>query len=273
MVSVIKEIKDTTTQDIIFILDESGSMFSMGKEPIQAVNNFINEQRKVLGNDGATFSLWTFNTKVTKVFDDMDLQDVPEFKEYNPDNMTALYDAIGHAITTKKQKGKYHDVISVILTDGQENASVEFQSKEIRKMIKDMEDNYGWKFIYLGANQDVFAVGDGIGVNANCCAQFECEPGQLNTITCLTSSAVAKYRKVSSQMPSGSVSLSVPSMRHAISAAAVQHRKVSSQTPSGSISLSVPSMRHTTSAAVDSQSLATITMPGIHPIPSLKIWN
>ena len=36
-----QDTKETIIQDIIFILDESGSMSSMGKEPVQAVNNFI----------------------------------------------------------------------------------------------------------------------------------------------------------------------------------------------------------------------------------------
>lgn len=218
MSTIVQETKNITTQDIIFILDESGSMYGMGKEPVQAVNSFINEQRKALGNDGATFSLWTFNTQVTKVFDDLNLQDVPVFKEYNPASMTALYDAIGHAITTKKQKEKYNDVVCVILTDGQENSSSKFQVKEIRKMIKDMEDNHGWKFVYLGANQDVFAVGDKIGLNVNTCFQFDCEAGQIEKITRQTSAAVAQYRSDSSQLSSGCASLKVPCFGQSVSA-------------------------------------------------------
>jgi hypothetical protein len=63
-------------QDIIFLLDESGSMDTMGKEPVQAVNKFIEDQKSILGDDGATFSLWKFNSTVTKLIDDIPLKDV-----------------------------------------------------------------------------------------------------------------------------------------------------------------------------------------------------
>jgi hypothetical protein len=31
-------------------------------------------------------------------------------------------------------------------------------------MVKEQEESYSWTFVYLGANQDAFAVADGIGV-------------------------------------------------------------------------------------------------------------
>lgn len=195
-----QETKDKIIQDIIFILDESGSMSSMEKEPVQAVNNFIRDQKKSIGNDGATFSLWTFNTEVSKVFDDQDLQTITEFKNFKPNSMTALYDAIGYAITTKKQKKKYENVICVILTDGNENCSKYFSRTEIYKMIKDMEDNHGWKFIYLGANQDAFASGSDIGIDQSQCAQYECSPGEMIDLVQQTSIAISQYRTASNSI-------------------------------------------------------------------------
>jgi hypothetical protein len=196
--------------DIIFILDESGSMDIMGGEPVQAVNSFIDEQKKSLGDDGATFSLWKFNTKVTKVIDDQDLQTVEKFTDFHPDNMTALYDAIGKAITTKKQKNKYDNVICVILTDGQENCSREFRGPVIRNMISEMEEKHNWTFVYLGANQDAFAVGGGIGVSKNCCAQYECTPGKLSILARQTSAAVSCYRTASVQGIDTKLDLTAP---------------------------------------------------------------
>ena len=35
--------EEKVIQDILFILDESGSMSSMGIEPVQAVNKFIDD--------------------------------------------------------------------------------------------------------------------------------------------------------------------------------------------------------------------------------------
>jgi hypothetical protein len=185
-------------QDILFILDESGSMSSMGIEPVQAVNKFIDEQKVAMGDDGATFSLWKFNSTVVKLIDDVPLKDVEEFSDFEPKDMTSLYDAIGHAINTKKKKNSFDNVVCIILTDGLENSSTEYSAANIRSMIKDMEENHNWKFVYLGANQDAFAVGGSMGVGR--CAQYTCDLGQMIGITREVSEAVTSYRAQSSNV-------------------------------------------------------------------------
>lgn len=185
---------DAITQDIVFLLDESGSMSSMGNEPVEAVNAFIEEQKKTLGKDGSTFSLWKFNANLTKLFDDVCLHDVEEFNQFSPNNMTALYDAIGEAINNKKKKDKHDNVVCVILTDGEENSSSKFSLSDVKSMIKDMEENHNWRFVYLGANQDAFAVGGGMGMRADCCSNYACEPGEMIGATREMSKAVSSYR-------------------------------------------------------------------------------
>jgi len=187
-----QDTKENIIQDIMFILDESGSMSSMGKEPVQAVNNFIRAQKASIGDDGATFSLWKFNTTFKKVYDNIPLKDVEEFTDFEPQDMTALNDVIGHAIDNKKKSGSCDNVICIILTDGIENSSTEYSAENIRVMIKDMEENHNWKFVYLGANQDAFEVGYSMGVN--CCAHYECSPGEILNITRVLSDSVTSYR-------------------------------------------------------------------------------
>lgn len=189
---------ENVTQDIIFILDESGSMSTMGIEPVQAVNKFIDDQKVAMGDDGATFSLWKFSSTVVKLIDDVPLKDVKEFSDFQPKDMTSLYDAIGHAIDTKKKKSSFDNVVCIILTDGLENSSTEYSAATIRSMIKDMEENHNWKFVYLGANQDAFAVGDAMGVGR--CAQYTCDPGEMIGITREVSEAITSYRAQSSNV-------------------------------------------------------------------------
>lgn len=187
------DIKQTNiVQNIIFLLDESGSMSSMGIEPVQAVNKFIQDQKASLGDDGATFSLWKFNTVVSKVIDDIPLKDVVEFVDFLPNDMTALYDAIGSAITTKKNKLSYDNVICIILTDGLDNSSVEYNLSNVKLMISEMETKHNWKFVYLGANQDAFAVGSKMGMAH--CANYRCEPGEMLNVTRAVSDSVSSYR-------------------------------------------------------------------------------
>jgi uncharacterized protein YegL len=176
-------------QNILFLLDESGSMSSMGAEPVQAVNKFIQEQKSTLGDDGATFSLWKFNTTVSKVIDDIPLKDVVEFIDFLPNDMTSLYDAIGSAI---KNKVSYDNVICIILTDGLDNSSVEYTLSNVKSMINEMETKHNWKFVYLGANQDAFTVGSRMGMAH--CANYRCEPGEMLNITRAVSDSVSSYR-------------------------------------------------------------------------------
>ena len=181
------------TRDIVYILDESGSMESMSNEPRDSVNRTVADQ-KALNIPGTKFTLVKFNSFVTVVYDDVPLEDVTEFTDYRPREMTALYDAIGTAIEKKKAKGegKYDNVICVILTDGYENCSKDYTLKKIRAMIKEMEKNHSWQFVYAAANQDAFAVGATLGVS-NCVDYAPTQFG-LGNMTRDISGGIARMR-------------------------------------------------------------------------------
>ena len=50
------------------------------------------------------------------------------------------------------------------MTDGQENASTEYNQRKIFDLIKEKEKE-NWTFIFLGANQDSWLAGHAIGVS------------------------------------------------------------------------------------------------------------
>jgi hypothetical protein len=77
--------------------------------------------------------------------------------------MTALYDAIGESVNFQLEQNP-KNVLVVILTDGEENSSQKYTKSDIKKLLKKMEKENGWKIMYLGANQDSFKVANGIGV-------------------------------------------------------------------------------------------------------------
>lgn len=180
--------------DLIVIIDESSSMGGMGNEPKDATNNFINEQ-KGSGGD-SKLSLYTFSDKVRCVIDEKPIKDVESFTDYKPNGMTALYDAIGTAITKKLATPRSSKVVCLIITDGLENASQEF--RDISPLIKKAETEHDWKFIYIGANQDVFSVGQGIGFKPKMCAAYDQTAcggaGGLESLARAVSSQVSRYR-------------------------------------------------------------------------------
>ena len=158
-------------KDIVIVLDESGSMSVMGKEPVEAINMFLNEQKK-LDIKGSTLTLYKFNTNVTKVYEDSKLEDFEKFSDYNPKGMTALYDAIGKAIEDKKDIT--NDVTFLIITDGENNSSKEYNRVNINNLVDKMKKENNWDFTFLGANQDSYKQGGSIGIKK--CHNFQSAP-------------------------------------------------------------------------------------------------
>lgn len=48
-------------------------------------------------------------------------------------------------------------VLFVITTDGMENASREFTTDQIKKMVQHQKEKYDWEFLFLGANIDAIS--------------------------------------------------------------------------------------------------------------------
>ena len=168
----------TTTPDdivsILFILDSSGSMEKLGKEPIQSMRSFYKTQQETGKEFLSTFI--TFSDKPKFVHKNMigseiDIKD----EDFEPDGMTALYDAIGTGIDYQKNI-KTNNVICVILTDGHENSSRIYRASDIRKLTTEMEKEHKWIFMYLGANQDSFAVSETLGINPTYSADYDHTP-------------------------------------------------------------------------------------------------
>jgi Mg-chelatase subunit ChlD len=138
-------------------------MQEMKTEPVDGLNSFYEDQKKV-----AEFNttLVFFNDKPEFIFTNKSSSELEKlsYESYKPSGMTALYDAIGTGIEKQKEI-QVDDVICVVLTDGLENCSKEYTIKEIKSMISTMEKEHKWKFIYLGANQDAFTVGNSLGIN------------------------------------------------------------------------------------------------------------
>lgn len=183
---------ETKTADIIVVIDESGSMSSMGPEPVQAMNMFIADQKRNAGD--SRLSLYTFNTEVRRVYTEVPLATVNEYTDYNPNGCTALYDAIGGAISNKVKEGRHENTILVIITDGMDNSSKEYTAETIKKRIKHMEDKHNWQVVYLAADQDAFAVGGGYGVKGGKCANFSKTRGGMLNAMRETSAACMAYR-------------------------------------------------------------------------------
>ncbi len=159
--------------DITIILDRSGSMTSVRKDTIGGFNTFVESQQKLPGD--CSLSLVQFDTVYEVVYQSKPIKDAPLLTDatFEPRGSTALLDAIGKTINDTgtrlagmQQEDRPEKVMIVILTDGEENSSHEFNRAQILGMIKRQTEVYKWDFVFLGANQDAIAVGASMGVNA-----------------------------------------------------------------------------------------------------------
>jgi uncharacterized protein YegL len=148
--------------EIVAIIDKSTSMDFMTKETIAGFNKFLKEQKKVDGD--ANLSLILFNDQTEYLYDNVPIKKVKKLSEktYRADGMTAMNDAVGSAIDklgNRLSKMEDHErpsnIVVLIITDGQENSSREYETSKIKEMITTQQNIYSWEFIFLGANIDV----------------------------------------------------------------------------------------------------------------------
>lgn len=168
--------------EIVFILDESGSMSGLEKDTIGGYNSFLNKQKDV---DGEAFVSTVFFNHTTRVVHDrVDLKKIEPMTEqqYCPGGNTALLDAVGNAIHHIGNVHKYareedipEKTVFVITTDGQENSSTEYTTEKIKKLIEKQQEKYGWEFLFLGANMDAVSEAGKIGIRADRAVRYECD--------------------------------------------------------------------------------------------------
>lgn len=161
---------------IIAIIDRSGSMSHLRNEVIGGFDTFVDDQKKAEGT--ATMTLIQFDNQYEVDFDFLNIQEVPNIT-YSPRGCTAMLDAIGKAINSTGEKlagmdesDRPEKVIVMIQTDGEENASREYNADTIKKMITEQESTYNWDFVFLGANMDAVGTAVDLGMKSGNAMNF-----------------------------------------------------------------------------------------------------
>ena len=157
--------------ELVFILDRSGSMAGLEGDTIGGFNAMIEKQKKEPGE--AFVSTVLFDNVSEVLHDRVSLESVPKMtdRDYTVRGCTALIDAIGGAIKHIGNIHKYarpEDVpehtMFIITTDGMENASRRFSSDEVKKMIERQKAEFGWEFLFIGANIDAVQTAAQFGI-------------------------------------------------------------------------------------------------------------
>ncbi len=184
---------------IAIIIDRSGSMASLRDDVIGGYNTFIQQQKEVEGE--CEMSLYFFDTKYEKVYENVPIQEVEELKEYTPGGMTALYDAVGQTMDSlgetfaaMEESDRPEKVMLVIMTDGAENSSTDYSQSKVAEMIEHQKSKYSWEFMFLGANIDAEEVGSSLNITNN--TQFAATSKGMGETYADISRSVTRYRSV-----------------------------------------------------------------------------
>ncbi len=185
--------------ELVFILDESGSMAGLTDDTIGGFNSLISKQKSEEGEALVSTVFFSSGSKV--VHDRLKLENIPELTraDYVPSGCTALLDAVGDTIRHIADIHKYardedrpEKTLFIITTDGMENASRKFTLREIKHMISKEQEKYGWEFMFLGANIDAAETAGSMGIRTENAVNYradECGTGVLyEAVGCAVSS-------------------------------------------------------------------------------------
>ncbi|MBO7144375.1 MAG: VWA domain-containing protein [Salinivirgaceae bacterium] len=188
--------------ELIFVIDQSGSMSGLEDDTIGGFNSMLEKQRNEKGV--CHISTVFFDNSSEVIHDRRNISAVEPLtrKDYTPGGSTALLDALGDAInhTVKVQKKladkeRADNVVFVIITDGEENSSSRFSARKVKQMISCEQEKYGWEFIFLGANIDAVKTAGHYGIRASRASNFVCDSMGVGLNFCCVSEAVSTLRE------------------------------------------------------------------------------
>lgn len=188
--------------EVVFILDRSGSMSGLESDTIGGFNSMINKQKKEEGE--AYISTVLFDDQVEVLYDRIEVSNIEPMtdKQYFVRGCTALLDAVGGAIQHIRNVHKYareedrpEKTIFIITTDGMENSSCYYNYDKVKKMVKRQQEQYGWEFLFLGANIDSVEVAGQFGIDANRAVNYECDGKGTYLNYQVLSETISAFRK------------------------------------------------------------------------------
>lgn len=188
------------------VLDRSGSMQAIQHETVTGLNVYLDKLREDKETE-YSISLTQFDAnngpELTVTWDDKPLSKITGLSpdQFIPRGWTPLYDAIGECV--RRVKAGDRTIITIVITDGQENASKEFNLPQVQALIKQKEGE-GWTFVFMGTGIDSYAAGGSLGVSVASTANYN----PATTVTMFAANAQATMMRSASARTFGNVEAS-----------------------------------------------------------------
>lgn len=162
-----------TTVFNVIILDKSGSMSSIARQAVDGVNETIGSIRSAQEKNPDQEHIVTLvafcGCEMKTIYDNVPVAQVKTLtdRDYHPCCMTPLYDAVGMTITrvhALKSKNSESLALVTIITDGYENASIEYDLKMVKNLIDKLSEQQ-WTFTFIGTDDlDVEGMASAMGI-------------------------------------------------------------------------------------------------------------
>lgn len=159
-----KELPSTPVNNVLFVLDRSGSMQSLRRKVTEETNRRIEEMRQydLTYNMETRISILEFSDSTKWAVKDTHVSVANYAPVRISENMTALAEACYEGIKylkTLPPRSKDESFLVLILTDGGENQSSPAAVKNLPKAIKSLPEN--WTVTYIGPGSG-WAIANGI---------------------------------------------------------------------------------------------------------------
>lgn len=166
---------------IVCLVDRTGSMADIKRDMEGAFGTFMDEQRAVTAEAGDRVEVDLFQFDHTPdhpvlepVYRRKPLADVPPLV-IQPRGGTPLNDAmaltivqIGAELAALPEPLRPRKVYLVVITDGEENRSVEYRgptgAARVKAMVVEQERRWNWEFHFLGVGIDAFTAAASYGI-------------------------------------------------------------------------------------------------------------
>lgn len=165
--------------EIVFVLDRSGSMGGLETDTIGGFNSLLQKQLDAPGI--AILSTVLFDHEVSWLHFRHPIQHIQPLsnQDYQVRGSTSLLDAIGTTVSTLSNKQgtvaaehRPHKTLCIIITDGQENSSIEYSLSQIRTLIE-VKKAQNWEFLFLGANIDAIKEASKFGIDPDFATNYK----------------------------------------------------------------------------------------------------
>ena len=162
-------------QELVVIVDRSGSMQGKEQDTIGGINSCIEEMKN--GNHekdvSINVSIKFFDHEEKMLIRHLDINQVRPLNVNNlkPRGQTALYDAMGNSISyfiekKLKDSNAFDNCVIAIATDGMENSSRFWNCNNLKRLINEAS-LYNIQLLYLAANQDAILEAQKFGLSSD----------------------------------------------------------------------------------------------------------